>query len=209
MSKREQQINPVLASLVSIGAECLYKTLSAPIVRIQAILQVQHSMPQIEVKYKNFVDLTSRIIKEEGFRSLWRGNSIAIFSVFYNLLIYPIHDLLHEIQRQRDERNPPERIIYRDFLMGGFAGIMMLTLGYPVELIRIRMAVDVGKERSITSVTNFAKRIAQLSGIHGFFKGIPQYFIGTFLYRSLYYNLYKNFTEHTKVESPYKKVVLA
>jgi len=60
------------------------KTIVAPIERVKLLLQVQDASSTIkaEDRYNGIVDCFQRVIKEQGFASLWRGNLANVVRYF-------------------------------------------------------------------------------------------------------------------------------
>ena len=60
------------------------KTFVAPIERVKLLLQVQDASKHIaqEDKYKGISDCFSRVYKEQGFASFWRGNLANVIRYF-------------------------------------------------------------------------------------------------------------------------------
>ena len=60
------------------------KTAVAPIERVKLILQVQDANKNIpeDKRYKGISDCFSRVYKEQGFLSLWRGNLANVIRYF-------------------------------------------------------------------------------------------------------------------------------
>ena len=60
------------------------KTIVAPIERVKLLLQVQDASTTIkaEDRYNGIGDCFSRVIKEQGFASLWRGNLANVVRYF-------------------------------------------------------------------------------------------------------------------------------
>ena len=60
------------------------KTIVAPIERVKLLLQVQDASSSIkpEDRYNGIGDCFSRVIKEQGFGSLWRGNMANVIRYF-------------------------------------------------------------------------------------------------------------------------------
>ncbi len=59
-------------------AAAVSKTVAAPSERVKLLLQNQDEMikqGRLERPYKGIVDCFSRVVREEGFLSLWRGNT--------------------------------------------------------------------------------------------------------------------------------------
>lgn len=55
-------------------AAVVSKTTMAPMERVKLIMQTQDNNPQIKVKYTSIGNCFTRVIKEEGFKTLWNGN---------------------------------------------------------------------------------------------------------------------------------------
>jgi solute carrier family 25 (mitochondrial adenine nucleotide translocator), member 4/5/6/31 len=86
-------MNPSLADPVSFAKDfiaggvsaAISKTAVAPIERVKLLLQVQHVMSkQIapDKQYKGMIDCFTRIPKEQGFLSFWRGNMANVIRYF-------------------------------------------------------------------------------------------------------------------------------
>ena len=60
------------------------KTIVAPIERVKMLLQVQDANKYMaaEDRYKGIVDCFSRVNKEQGFASFWRGNLANVIRYF-------------------------------------------------------------------------------------------------------------------------------
>ena len=60
------------------------KTVVAPLERVKILLQIQDSQKFIpkDQQYKGIVDCFSRVYKEQGFLSFWRGNVVNVVRYF-------------------------------------------------------------------------------------------------------------------------------
>ena len=60
------------------------KTVVAPLERVKILLQIQDAQKFIpkEERYKGIVDCFSRVHKEQGFLSFWRGNVVNVVRYF-------------------------------------------------------------------------------------------------------------------------------
>ena len=60
------------------------KTVVAPLERVKILLQIQDAHKHIakDQQYKGVVDCFSRIYKEQGFLSFWRGNVVNVVRYF-------------------------------------------------------------------------------------------------------------------------------
>jgi solute carrier family 25 (adenine nucleotide translocator) protein 4/5/6/31 len=70
--------------LVAGVSAAVSKTVVAPIERVKLLLQVQDANKSIaaENRYSGIGDCFSRVIKEQGFGSLWRGNMANVIRYF-------------------------------------------------------------------------------------------------------------------------------
>jgi len=77
--------NDFLLDFVAGGiSAAVSKTVVAPLERVKIILQIQDAHKHIpkDQQYKGVVDCFSRIHKEQGFLSFWRGNVVNVVRYF-------------------------------------------------------------------------------------------------------------------------------
>ena len=83
MSKKDKEANFLLDFALGGVAAVISKTLVAPIERVKLLLQTQHVNPALAGKeYSGIANCFSRVVKDEGFQSLWRGNLTNIIRYF-------------------------------------------------------------------------------------------------------------------------------
>merc|ERR1719267_521336 len=125
------------------------KTLTAPIERIKLVIQTQDANPKIrsgEVpRYTGIVDCFKRINAEQGLGAFWRGN-------FTNCIRYFPTQAFNLSFKDTFKKMFPKYSPKQDFGMffavnmasGGLAAAGSLTIVYPLDYARTRLASDVG-----------------------------------------------------------------
>lgn len=75
---------------------------------------------------------------------------------------------------------------------GGCAGATSLLFVYPLDFVRTRLAVDVGKEtsREFNGIIDCMTKIVKSDGFYGLYRGFGISVLGIFCYRSLYFGMY-------------------
>ena len=73
-----------LSFVFCLRAAAVSKTVVAPLERVKILLQIQDAQKFIakEERYKGIVDCFSRVHKEQGFLSFWRGNVVNVVRYF-------------------------------------------------------------------------------------------------------------------------------
>merc|ERR1712216_1044590 len=84
---------------------------------------------------------------------------------------------------------------------GGLAGAGSLTIVYPLDYARTRLASDVGKERVFNGLADCIKKTAAgPSGVKGLYNGFGVSVIGIIPYRGAYFGIF----DTMKAMNPYK-----
>ncbi|WP_411025473.1 MC/SLC25 family protein, partial [Salmonella sp. s55004] len=129
-------------------AAAISKTAVAPIERVKLLLQVQHASKQItkEMQYKGIIDCFSRVTKEQGFFSLWRGNLANVIRYFpTQALNFAFKDKYKQIFLAGVDKTQFWRYFAGNLASGGAAGATSLCFVYPLDFARTRLAADVGR----------------------------------------------------------------
>jgi len=179
----------------SIGA--VSKTVMAPIERVKLLLQTMDSNPDVlsgkVERYKGVGDCFSRVAKEQGFISFWRGNLV-------NCLRYApqqgsalaFNDLINAMFPKYDSKTQFWQSLGSKLFSGGLAGAVANTICYPFDFARTRLASDVkagqGQFKGIWDCiwTTFRKQ-----GLTGLYTGWSVTVAGAFVYRAGQLGLFK------------------
>ncbi|XP_049828638.1 ADP/ATP translocase 3-like isoform X2 [Schistocerca gregaria] len=181
----------VLDMLAGGTASAISKTIVAPMERVKLLLQVQTKLKKIENKanYRGVVDCFVRIFKEEGFLSYWRGNLANIIRVVpLQALNFSLKDRYKEIFL-KDERNASFwRLFLGNLASGGAASATSLTVVYPLDFARTRLAADTGRtsvDRQFRGMTDCLVKTFKSDGIVGLYRGFWISLPGVIIYRAV------------------------
>ena len=177
-----------------VGAAALSKTVVAPFDRVKLVLQTQgcnYGLNKGEVeRFTGPVNCMTRIAKEEGVTALWRGNQVDV------LRYAPVHafnfafrDFFSLFNPNFSRETDPLKRIACNILEGGMAGTASLALLLPFDVMRTRLAADMGTgyTRQYRGLVDCFAKTLKLGGVlggvySGFYISIP----AIFLYRSVY-----------------------
>eukprot|EP01017_Pseudomicrothorax_dubius_P035410 TRINITY_DN4954_c0_g1_i1.p1 TRINITY_DN4954_c0_g1~~TRINITY_DN4954_c0_g1_i1.p1 ORF type:complete len:294 (+),score=28.63 TRINITY_DN4954_c0_g1_i1:113-994(+) len=195
--------------LLGAVANFVAKTATHPIERGNAILQTQEKNPQIKTKFLGLGDFIFTTIQQEGFLSLWRGNSL--HSIRY-IQAQSTNLLLKDVIKPLNTYNPnvnPNKFIIASVLSGSFAGILTLVVANPIDVIRYRYSMDVGPNFQFSGISDTISRIWEKNGIQGFYAGYVPSVFGIVVYRASYFGFYECTKRHTRHSSILVKFLVA
>jgi len=149
------------------------KTATAPIERVKLVIQTQDANPKIisgEVKrYTGIGDAFKRISSEQGVGAFWRGNATNIIRYFptqaFNLAF---KDTIKKAFPKYNQNTDFWKFFGIQLASGGAAGAASLTIVYPLDYARTRLASDVGTGKAqFEGLADCLKKTA--NGPGGFF----------------------------------------
>jgi len=195
--KNRNNLSDILLDVFASGsAAALSKTVVAPVERLKLFYQVQNVHPSMSTKqhYRSAFDFFTRIPREQGLGSLWRGN-------LANVLRYlPVQILNFSFNNQfkkffsKYNNSSAKQSLSVGLLSGGLAGASSLTVVYPLDFVRTRMAVDNGRvnlEREFRNISDCFKKTYRHDGLTGFYRGYTAGVTCYFLYRGCYFGFYE------------------
>lgn len=158
--------------------------------------QTQAASTQISAdnQYKGIADCFSRVVKDQGVSSLWRGNLANVIRYFpTQALNFAFKDkykqlFLHGV----DKRKQFWRYFAGNLASGGAAGATSLCFVYPLDFARTRLAADVGKgsSRQFNGLIDCLKKCAATDGVKGLYRGFGVSVQGIIVYRAAYFGAY-------------------
>eukprot|EP00546_Thalassionema_frauenfeldii_P017817 CAMPEP_0178905230 /NCGR_PEP_ID=MMETSP0786-20121207/6152_1 /TAXON_ID=186022 /ORGANISM="Thalassionema frauenfeldii, Strain CCMP 1798" /LENGTH=305 /DNA_ID=CAMNT_0020576799 /DNA_START=56 /DNA_END=973 /DNA_ORIENTATION=+ len=149
------------------------KTATAPIERVKLIIQTQDANPKIisgEVaRYTGMGDAFKRVASEQGIGAFWRGNLTNIIRYFptqaFNLAF---KDSIKKAFPKYNKDTDFWKFFGTQLASGGAAGAASLTIVYPLDYARTRLASDVGSgKQQFNGLLDCLKKTA--TGPGGFF----------------------------------------
>jgi solute carrier family 25 (adenine nucleotide translocator) protein 4/5/6/31 len=173
------------------------KTLTAPIERVKLLIQTQDANPRIlsgEVpRYTGIVNCFTRVTAEQGFLSFWRGNVANIVRYFPTQAFnFAFKDTFKMMFPAYNPKTDFFKFFGSMIASGGLAGAASLSIVYPLDFARTRLAADVGKgsQREFTGLVGCIGGIAKKSGVGALYQGFGVSVQGIIVYRGAYFGLY-------------------
>jgi len=180
-------------------AAVISKTASAPIERVKLMIQNQDEMVKagrLEKPYTGPIDCFNRVVKEEGFRYLWRGNVANCIRYFPT---QALNFMFKETIKQtfKANKNDSYGVLFgKNVASGGAAGALSLLFVYSLDYARTRLANDakVSKkgsgERQFNGLFDVYRKTIQSDGVAGLYRGFVISCVGIVVYRGFYFGLY-------------------
>lgn len=175
------------------------KTAAAPIERVKLLIQNQDEMlkaGRLSEPYKGIVDCFSRTIKDEGFVSLWRGNTANVIRYFpTQALNFAFKDYFKKLFNFKKDRDGYWAWFAGNLASGGAAGASSLLFVYSLDYARTRLANDAkaakkGGERQFNGLLDVYRKTLASDGIAGLYRGFNISCVGIIVYRGLYFGMY-------------------
>jgi solute carrier family 25 (adenine nucleotide translocator) protein 4/5/6/31 len=169
------------------------KTVVAPIERVKLLLQVQAASTQIKDPYKGIVDCFTRVSREQGVLSFWRGNAANVIRYFpTQALNFAFKDKYKKLFLDGIKKDQFWRFFVGNLASGGAAGATSLLFVYPLDFARTRLAADVGKGKSrmYTGLSNCISTIYKSDGFRGLYQGFGVSVGGIIVYRAAFFGGY-------------------
>jgi len=198
--EKKNDLNSFLIDFLMGGVSAaVAKTAAAPIERIKLLIQNQDEMlksGRLDRPYGGISDCFKRVVEQEGFVSLWRGNTANVIRYFPTQAL----NFAFKDQFKRMFAVPRTASYGKKFAAniaaGGMAGAASLTFVYSLDYARTRLANDNksskkgGGERQFNGLLDVYRKTMKSDGITGLYRGFNISVIGIVVYRGLYFGLY-------------------
>ncbi|KAJ1383322.1 Mitochondrial carrier protein [Sesbania bispinosa] len=175
------------------------KSAAAPIERVKLLIQNQDEMikaGRLSGPYKGIGDCFTRTIKDEGFASLWRGNTVNVIRYFpTQALNFAFKDYFKSLFNFKKERDGYWKWLAGNVASGAAAGASSSVFVYSLDYARTRLASDAkavkqGGERQFNGLIDVYRKTLQSDGIAGLYRGFNVSWVGIIVYRGLYFGMY-------------------
>jgi solute carrier family 25 (adenine nucleotide translocator) protein 4/5/6/31 len=181
------------------------KTCTAPIERVKLIIQTQDANPRIisgEIpRYTGIGNCFTRVASEQGVKAFWRGN-------FVNILRYfPTQAFNFAFKDTIKAMFPKPKTALGKFgtnvAAGGLAGAGSLTIVYPLDYARTRLASDVGSGKKAFEGLGdcLTKTVQGPGGVMALYGGFGVSVVGIVPFRGAYFGVNDTLAEM----NPYQK----
>ena len=195
--------------IVVIGTvSSLAKTIMAPLERVKILLQTQIVLKQIpqDCRYCGIIDALRRVIREQGFLTLWRGNGVNLLRYFPTALNFAFKDVYKQLFMPRYGTQIGEfDYALRNLACGGAAGATSVLFVYPLDLSRTRVTTDINR-RGHTRYRNVFQCLYDVrrteGGVRALYRGVGISLIGIVSYRAFYFGGYDNIKRYLLPKDP-------
>jgi len=200
MAKKESSLtNFALDFMMGGVSAAVSKTAAAPIERVKLLIQNQDEMlksGRLDRPYNGIGDCFSRVMKEEGVGSLWRGNLANVLRYFpTQALNFAFKDYFKRMFGYNKDKDGYWVWFAGNLASGGAAGACSLFFVYSLDYARTRLANDnksakKGGERQFNGLVDVYTKTIKSDGIQGLYRGFNISCVGIIVYRGLYFGLY-------------------
>merc|ERR1712178_263881 len=197
MGKKDVSVKDFLIDFAAGGISgAVSKTLTAPIERVKLVIQTQDANPKIKSgevpRYTGIGNCFTRIYQEQGMGAFWRGNGTNIIRYFptqaFNLAF---KDSIKAIFPKYNNKTDFWKFFGTQLASGGMAGAASLTIVYPLDYDRTRLASDVGSgKKQFDGLADCLKKTAASSqGPLALYNGFGPSVAGIVAYRGAQFGL--------------------
>jgi len=177
-------------------AGAIAKTIAAPLERVKLLIQTQDANPLIisgEVpRYTSMLTGFRRVYDEQGFMAFWRGNLPNVLRYFpIAAFNFAFKDTIEGLFPAYDPQTEFIPFCLVNLFSGGVAGALSLSLVFPLDYSRTRLAADVGStQRTFAGLGDCLMKTVRANGPWALYKGYGISVVGIFFYRAPYIGLF-------------------
>uniref|UniRef100_A0A2P2I5H9 Mitochondrial coenzyme A transporter SLC25A42-like n=1 Tax=Hirondellea gigas TaxID=1518452 RepID=A0A2P2I5H9_9CRUS len=189
VQQQERRGTSVLVSLFSGAmAGAVAKSIIAPLDRTKISFQTTNK------RYSNKEAwlFLSNCYKNEGFLSLWRGNSATMARIIpYAAIQFTAHEQWKKVLGLNESTEHPT---YKRFVAGSLAGVTSQFLTYPLDLARARMAVT--SPDTYRTISQVFIKIVKSDGFFTLYRGLTPTMVGVIPYAGTSFGIYETLKAH-------------
>lgn len=150
-------------------AGAVSRTCVAPIDRVKILRQTQFIQESGHLKYGSMLQTVQTVLKEEGIRGLWRGNVTNVLRVIpYSACQFTSYDLFKARMVGEDGRLSS----FQRVIAGAMAGITATSVTHPLDVIRLRLAVETNLNGSMDAVRSIYAENGARTFLKGYFPSV-------------------------------------
>merc|ERR1712176_685855 len=188
----EQKSNFLFDFVAGGTSGAIAKTCTAPIERVKLIIQTQDANPKIisgEVpRYTGIGNVFTRVYQEQGLAAFWRGNFTNVIRYFPTQAFnFAFKDSIKKLFPKYSPKTEFVKFFCINMASGGLAAAGSLTIVYPLDYARTRLASDVGSGKKTFSGLGdcIKKTMAGPGGFLALYTGFGVSVVGIVGYRGL------------------------
>eukprot|EP01117_Protostelium_nocturnum_P012828 TRINITY_DN4752_c0_g1_i1.p1 TRINITY_DN4752_c0_g1~~TRINITY_DN4752_c0_g1_i1.p1 ORF type:complete len:326 (+),score=73.99 TRINITY_DN4752_c0_g1_i1:159-1136(+) len=183
-NKKVKILPKFLVSFVSGGiAGTFAKSSIAPLERVKILFQIRSQ----HYPYSGVLSTLNAIHKREGFASLWKGNWATVVRIFpYAAIQFTSFENYRKFLHKRIEGH--KTLV--NLVSGSLAGATSVLFTYPLDVVRVRLAVTV-TSNEYRGIAHCISDIIKQNGVSGLFRGIYPTFMGILPYAGVNFASYE------------------
>lgn len=186
----KQQLEKDAKYLLAGGiAGCISRSSVAPLERVKILFQVQDilRLDKKSVKYSGVFASLKRIVREEGYKGLFRGNGTNCVRVFpYAATQFFVFEKMKPLLRS----NRQDSHKLANLFGGAMAGVVSVCVTYPLDFVRARLTIQ-NSEMRYTGIAHALQSIAKKEGVLALYRGISPTVIGIAPYVGLNFMVFE------------------
>lgn len=181
-NKKEDKHFSIKTFLSGGIAGSVAKTLVAPIDRCKILLQVHNTHYEGYGIFESFY----RIVQKEGFFSLYKGNGAQMLRIFpYAAMQFTSYETYKRLNVSFFGPSA-EYFLINNLACGSLAGITAVSVTYPLDIIRSRLAFQFKGEHIYNGIGDAVKKIyKEQNSIKAFYRGYAITVLGMIPYAGL------------------------
>jgi len=119
--------------------------------------------------YNGMIDCLAKTFRDEGFVGLYKGSASPLFgAMFHNACLFFANGQARRVMGGDDQSMLPLR---SELYCGMIAGGAVCAVETPIDLLKIKLQSQVGKQAQYKNVFHAARKIYGDNGIRGLYKG--------------------------------------
>ncbi|KAE8877187.1 hypothetical protein PF005_g12122 [Phytophthora fragariae] len=198
-AEKKGSISTVSKSFLAGGvAGIVAKSALAPLDRVKILFQVND---QHQFNFRNAARMARNIYVHDGFHALFRGNMLNILRVIpyaglqhsgFDFFRHKFHAYNFRKAEREGSAEVPKLSNLQLVTAGSLAGGLSLTVAYPLDIVRARYMVQMGKHR-YTSIYEAVVTMYKVEGVRCFSRGLVPSLLGTLPYTGIGFSLNERF----------------
>lgn len=189
MIKNDQMMTPLMYLSAGVMSGTATAILTNPLWVIKT--RIMSSSKDSTGSYKSTFNGLQRLLKEEGFKSLWKGLTPALFGVSQGAIYFMVYDTLkYKFSSLKDKNNKETKLKNSEtILITSLSKMISLTTVYPLQLLKSNLQ----NFKSDYTLINLMKFISKNEGLLGFYKGLSANLIRAIPSTCITFCIYENF----------------
>ena len=154
-------------------------------------------------RYTGIVNCFTRVSSEQGFSAFWRGNTVNVIRYFPTQAFnFAFKDTIKALFPKYNSKTEFWKFFATNMASGGLAGAGSLTIVYPLDYARTRLASDVGSGNpQFSGLGDCLMKTMNQGGFFSMYAGFGVSVVGIVAYRGPYFGIFDTLKEL----NPWKK----